>query len=49
MTIKDVAIFNEDNHQTGPTNDTTLSRIHTNLHRQTRRHSHLPKTLYLPY
>ena len=49
MTIKDAEIFNEDNHQTGPANDTTLSRIRTDLHRRTHRHSHLPKTLYLPY
>ena len=47
MTIKDVATFNEDNHQTKSANDTTLSRIRTYLHRRTRRHPHLPKTLYL--
>ena len=49
MTIKDAEIFNEDNQRTGPANDITLSCIRTHLHRRTRRHSHLPKTLYLPY
>ena len=49
MTIKDAEIFNEDNHQVGSTNNTTPSRIHTHLHRRTRHHPHLSKTLYLPY